>query len=291
MKIVELMGGLGNQMFQYAFGKALEQECNEKVLYDNFWFNEVKDTTKEGVVREYGLDLFPINPNFATKEQIEPYISKNKLKRMWLKLLGRGGKYVREYKNPQYNGEYLKIKSNAYYKGYFQCPKYFENIAGEIRKDFTFPPIPADDAFNQKWLKRFSECENPVFIHLRRGDYKNLAGWLLPLEYYQKAVAEIKKHVKNPTFFVFGSECDDYIEKEFDIGVPFEVVGEENARNKEDWKDIVLMMNCKHGIIANSTFSWWAAWLSDTDGRTIIAPTPFTVNDDILPDNWIRIKR
>lgn len=291
MKIVKLMGGLGNQMFQYAFGKALEQECNEKVLYDNFWFNEVKDTTKECVVREYGLDLFPINPNFATKEQIEAYVSKNKLKRMWLKLLGRGGKYVREYKNPQYNGEYLKIKSNAYYKGYFQCPKYFENIAGEIRKDFTFPPIPADDAFNQKWLKRFSECENPVFIHLRRGDYKNLAGWLLPLEYYQKAVAEIKKHVKNPTFFVFGSECDDYIEKEFDIGVPFEVVGEENARNKEDWKDIVLMMNCKHGIIANSTFSWWAAWLSDTDGRTIIAPTPFTVNDDILPDNWIRIKR
>ena len=290
MKIISLMGGLGNQMFQYAFGKALEQKYNEKVLYDNFWFNEVKDTTKEGVVREYGLDLFPINPNFATKEQIEPYISKNKLKRMWLKLLGRGGKYVREYKNPQYNGEYLKIKSNAYYKGYFQCPKYFENIAGEIRKDFTFPPIPADDAFNQKWLKRFSECENPVFVHLRRGDYAGL-GWVLPLEYYQKAVAEIKKRVKNPTFFVFGSECDDYIEKEFDIGVPFEVVGEENARNKEDWKDIVLMMNCKHAIIANSTFSWWAAWLSDVDGRTIVAPMPFTTNDDILPDNWLRIKR
>lgn len=291
MKIVKLMGGLGNQMFQYAFGKALEQECNEKVLYDNFWFNEVKDTTKEGVVIEYGLDLFPINPNFATKEQIEPYISKNKLKRMWLKLLGRGGKYAREYKNPQYNAEYLKIKGNAYYKGYFQCPKYFENIAGEIRKDFTFPPISFDDAFNQKWLKRFSECENPVFIHLRRGDYKNLAGWLLPLEYYQKAVAEIKKHVKNLTFFVFGSECDDYIKNEFDIGAPFEIIGEENARNREDWKDIVLMMHCKHAIIANSTFSWWAAWLSDTDGRTIIAPIPFTVNDEILPDNWIRIKR
>lgn len=291
MKIVKLMGGLGNQMFQYAFGKALERKSGGKVLFDNLWFSEVKNATGGGIVREYGLNLFPIAPNFATKEQIEPYISKNKLKRMWLKLLGCGGKYVREYKNPQYNGEYLKIKGNAYYKGYFQCPKYFENIAGEIRKDFTFPPIPADDAFNQKWLKRFSECENPVFIHLRRGDYKNLAGWLLPLEYYQKAVAEIKKRVKNPTFFVFGSECDDYIKNEFDIGAPFEIIGEENARNREDWKDIVLMMHCKHAIIANSTFSWWAAWLSDTDGRTIIAPIPFTVNDEILPDNWIRIKR
>lgn len=291
MKIVKLMGGLGNQMFQYAFGKALELKYNEKVLYDNFWFNEVKDTTKEGVVREYGLNLFPIAPNFATKEQVEAYVSKNKLKRLWAKIIGHGGEHVREYKNPQYCEEYLKIQGNAYYNGYFQCPKYFENIADEIRHDLTFPQIPADDTFNQKWLKRFSECENPVFIHLRRGDYKNLAGWLLPLEYYQKAVAEIKKHVKNPTFFVFGSECDDYIEKEFDIGVPFEVVGEENARNKEDWKDIVLMMNCKHAIIANSTFSWWAAWLSDVDGRTIVAPMPFTTNDDILPDNWLKIKR
>ena len=288
MKIVGIMGGLGNQMFQYAFGKALERTSGEKVLFDKSWFGA---QSPGDTPRCYELDLFPIRPEFATAAEVEPYLSKSKWVRLWGKISGKGGTFVREYKNPKYDEKYLNLKGNAYYKGYFQCPKYFENVADELRRDFTFPEIPADDAFNQKWLKRFAECENPVFVHLRRGDYANIAGWMLPLEYYQKAVAEMCKRVKNPTFFVFGSECDDYIQNEFDIGVPFEVIGEENARNKEDWKDIKLMMACKHGIVANSSFSWWAAWLSDVDGRTIIAPTPFTNGDEILPDNWVKIKR
>ena len=287
MKIVSVIGGLGNQMFQYAFAKALTHKCKDEVLLDKTYFdNQPAGDTP----RKYELGMFPISPKFATQEQIKPLNNRNKFIRWLWRLTGKGGTLVREYKTQIYDASYLNLSGNVYYKGYFQCPKYFESIADEIRRDFTFPQIPEDDVFNQKWLKKFAECENPVFVHLRRGDYAGL-GWMLPLEYYRKAVEEICKRVKNPTFFVFGSECDDYIKNEFDIGVPFEVIGEENARNHEDWKDIVLMMHCKHAIVANSSFSWWAAWLSDVDGRTIIAPTPFTNGDEILPDNWVKIKR
>lgn len=288
MKIVSIMGGLGNQMFQYAFGKAVERASKEQVLFDKTYF----DNQPAGdTLRKYELGMFPINPKFATQEQVRPLTGRNRVIRWLWRLTGKGGHLVREYKNPKYDETLLDMKGNVYYKGYFQCPKYFEDVADVLRRDFTFPQIAADDAFNQKWLKRFAECENPVFIHLRRGDYAKLAGWMLPLEYYQKAVAQMCERVKNPTFFVFGSECDDYIKNEFNLGVPFEIIGEENARNKEDWKDIVLMMHCKHAIVANSSFSWWAAWLSDVDGRTIIAPTPFTNGDEIVPDNWVKIKR
>ena len=288
MKIVSIMGGLGNQMFQYAFAKVLEHKSGDAVLLDLSWFGE---QSPGDTPRKYELDLFRTQPKFATKKQMKPLTGRNRVIRWFWRLTGKGGHLVREYKNPKYDTALLDMKGNVYYKGYFQCPKYFENVADEIRRDFTFPQIAADDAFNQKWLKRFAECENPVFVHLRRGDYAKIAGWMLPLEYYQKAVAQMCERVKNPTFFVFGSECDDYIKNEFNLGVPFEIIGEENARNKENWKDIVLMMHCKHAIIANSTFSWWAAWLSDVDGRTIIAPTPFTNGDEIVPDNWIKIKR
>ena len=288
MKIVSIMGGLGNQMFQYAFGKALKHATNEEVLFDKSYFEAqpLGDTP-----RNYELSLLPITPKFASKKQTRPLNNRNKFIRWLWRLTGKGGTLVREYKTKTYNPKYLHIKGNAYYKGYFQCPKYFEDIAAEIRRDFTFPPIAADDEFNQKWLKRIAECENPVFVHLRRGDYSKLNGWLLPIIYYQKAAAYIASQIKNPTFFVFGSECDDFIKKEFNLGFPFEVIGEENSRNREDWKDIVLMMHCKHAIIANSTFSWWAAWLSDTDKRMVIAPSPFTSGGEILPDSWLKIKR
>ncbi len=290
MKIVKIMGGLGNQMFQYAFGRALAFRTKDNVLLDTSWFDEPRASGETS--RSYGLNLFSLKLPEAAPEQIKPFVSKNKLVRLWGKISGNGGCLIRENKAQKYDSDLLApLKGNSYYKGYFQCPRYFADIAGELRQDFSLPSIPADDAFNQKWLKRFAECENPVFIHLRRGDYAQISGWMLPLEYYQKAVAEIQKRVSNPTFFVFGSECDDFIQNEFKIGAPFEVIGEENSRRKEDWKDIKLMMACKHAIIANSTFSWWAAWLSDTDNRIVISPSPFTNGDDILPDNWIKIKR
>ena len=280
--IVKLMGGLGNQMFQYAFGKGLEKATGEKVIYDKSWFDVAKKNivnyrgeNSDGVViRNYNLDIFNINIPFADKKQIETC-----------------KKYIHETKEFEYDKNLLKKHKSAIYKGYFQNEKYFKSICEDIKKDFTFPAIPNDDTSNINWLQKIKECENPVFIHLRRGDYVNL-GWDLSADYYKRAVEYIKKYVNNPKFFIFGQDCEDFIKAEFNTD-NFEIIGENNSKNGEDWKDIALMFECKHAIIANSTFSWWAAWLGRANEEGIVvAPTPFVNGkDSIICDNWVKIKR
>ena len=283
IRIVRLMGGLGNQMFQWAFLRALENKTHNKVLADITWFDEAKknivndkNENSQGVaIRKYELDIFKFNAVFATK--LQSSFCKKK---------------IFETKEFEFDPDLLKDEKSVLYEGYFQNEGYLKNIKEQIKKDFTFPKIPSSDKFNQNWLNKINACENPVFIHLRRGDYVNL-GWDLSTDYYKKAIEYIKNNVQNPTFFVFGQDCEDYIKKEFNFDIPFEIIGEENSKNKQDWKDIVLMEQCRHAIIANSTFSWWAAWLgrANEDG-IVVAPTPFVNGkDSIICDNWVKIER
>jgi len=284
VKIVKIAGGLGNQMFQYAFGKALEYEQKQKVLFDDSWFleskKEIVNNKKENsigvVMRGYGLDIFSLDIPFASDRQIKS--CKNR---------------IYEKKDFIYDRELLKDYGSSYYIGYFQNENYFKKIRSQIKGAFRFPPIHPSDKFNYEWLNKIRKSKNSVFIHLRRGDYLNLQGWALSTNYYKKAVRYIKENVENPCFFVFGQNCSDYLKKEFNIDASFEIIGETNSENNEDWKDLVLMKACKHAIIANSTFSWWAAWLgrANTEG-IVIAPTPFVNGrDEIVCDNWIKIKR
>ena len=281
-RIVRIMGGLGNQMFQYAFGRALEHATGQKVIYDTSWFEEAKKTivnekneNAQGVVmRKYDLDIFNLNIEIANYNQ-----SKNCKKKIY------------ETKEYQFDKTLLKKQKSAIYEGYFQNEGYYKDIKEILKKDFTFPEISQEDEFNQNWLKKIRESDNPVFIHIRRGDYLNLAGWALSTDYYRKAINYINSHVSNPTFFVFGQECEDYIKKEFGSD-NFEIIGEINTINKTDWKNISLMLECKHAIIANSSFSWWAAWLGKANEGVVIAPTPFVNGKDgIICDNWVKIER
>lgn len=282
--IVRIKGGLGNQMFQYAFGQALQTTTGKEVIYDISWFedskqyivNNKKETSDGVVIRPYNLDIFDLKMQFSTREQ-------NMCCR----------KIVRETKEFEFDKELLTRQKSAIYDGYFQNERYLKCIQKEIKQKFQFPQIDKDDEFNQHWLKRIKTCENSVFIHFRRGDYVNL-GWDLSTGYYKKAIEYIKSRVQNPTFFVFGQDCEDYIRMELTIpDVQFEIIGEENSKNNEDWKDIVLMKQCQHAVIANSTFSWWAAWLGRAnEGGIVVAPTPFVNGkDSIICDNWIKIQR
>lgn len=286
--IVELRGGLGNQMFQYAFGKALAKASGQQVLYDNSWFKKSQKTIVNekgedncGVkIRPYDMDIFNLDIEFANSNQVK-----------------KCKKHVIKSKEFEFEKNLLKPKKSAIYRGYFQNEGYLKDIKDEIKKDFTFPEISDADEYNQNWLKKIKSCENPVFIHFRRGDYVNL-GWDLSINYYKKAIDYIKKNVQNPTFFVFGQECESFINdgllcnSELD-SESFNIIGEENSKNKQDWKDIVLMKECKHAIIANSTFSWWSAWLGRANqGGIVIAPTPFVNGKDgIICDDWVKIER
>jgi len=279
------MDGLGNQMFQYAFGKALEHNTGKKVLFDKSWYQMAKTKiindkgeNSEGVVmRGYALDIFNnIDISFAKKKQIKYAKRKN---------------YIVDKFHTIYDEELLNDVGSGYYQGYFQHEKYFKNIKNDILNTFIFPKIQESDKFNQEWLKKIKETKNSVFIHIRRGDYSNI-GWSLPISYYKNAVEYIKQNVENPKFFVICQNCKNYVENEFNIGINFEFIEETNSINHEDWKDFVLMKECKHAIIANSTFSWWAAWLgiSNSEG-IVIAPAQWIRGnrDELICENWVKL--
>jgi hypothetical protein len=166
----------------------------------------------------------------------------------------------------------------------------FKSIREELIKDFELPAIKEEDDYNKNLLKEIESSNNPVFIHVRRDDYTKL-GYSIALDYYRKAVEYIKSKVDNPTFFVFCAEDVDYIKNEFDIGVEYKLIGEKNKTQENFYENMRLMKACKHAIIANSSYSWWAAWLNECEDKIIIAPTPWLNNDDrIICENWIKIK-
>ena len=292
-KIVKLCGGLGNQMFQYAFGQELEYRFGCEVLYDDYWFTLVKNHQLAGnnkashfTVRNYELNLFPIIPKLADRQTVMTYFNADKPQTqddINKKMMNDTNPFV-------VNPKMFEDTEIAYYNGYFQTPKYFENVKEKIKKEFTLPEIPKNDKINNKLLKEIQK-HNSVFIHIRRGDYINL-GLELELTYYQKAIDYMQTHLKNPKFYVFGTDCEDWIKKEFKIKPKFKFIGNHNVKNGEDWKDLKLMQECKHAILANSAFGWWAAYLSDYEGKIVIAPTPWIENEDgIICDNWVKINR
>lgn len=265
--VVILRDGLGNQMFLYAFGRALEIKSGRKVVFDDSSFKLDKN-------RAYNLDIFNLNIEF-----LSPKYNYN-------------NEYIEE-KNPyRYDKSLFKHNKAAFFGNFFQNEKYFKDIKEIIIKDFTFPQIAESDKFNQYWLKRIKEEQNPVFIHIRKGDYVDIK-WDLKNNYYYNAVNYMNKHLKNPKYFVFCIDCDDFLKNEFRIDAPYEIIGDTNNKTGEDWKDMYLMTQFKHAILANSTFSWWGAWLGpEQKGGIIIAPSPFLQGqDDIVCDNWIKIKQ
>ena len=288
-KIVKIKGGLGNQMFQFAFGKAIEKLFDTKVLYDitTHYANESYDVQRRG----YCLDIFKLDIDFATEEQSLACIGpKTKIPGFIRNLF-----HLRKFKNKidehgycKFHPEFLKDFDTVYYEGYFQNEKYFKDIASYIKEQFTFPEFK--DEYNKTTYEKIKNCENAVFIHVRRSDYK--ACDQLDISFYRQAVKYIQERVANPTFFVFGAECPEYIKNEFNIGCEFEFVGEQNTAPENHYEDMRLMTASKHGIMANSSYSWWGAWLGeDSDDRIIIAPTPWLQGkDDVICDNWIKIK-
>ena len=286
------MGGLGNQMFQYAFGKALEYKLGIKVLYDASWFFNAD--------RIFELNVFNINVPFAMNDEIK--ISKGKCKKTILP-----GELRKIFNLPKYydtgiikqkpHGFYydtslFKKTKRSYYEGYFQNEKFLYGIEDIIKKDFQFRNINPNDKLNNDIAEKIKNCENSVFIHVRRGDYLTGGFPVLDQAYYKKAIKVICEKIKNPTFFIFGQNCTDWILNNFDIGEKYYIIGEHNSRNNDDYIDMQLMSMCKHGIVANSSFSWWGAWLIDNKSKIIIAPEPwFDKTSEIICDSWIKIKR
>lgn len=288
MIIVRLLGGLGNQMFQYATALNLAISNKTILKIDVSYLENLN--TKKYTYRPFELSLFDIDSNAATKNEILKFTVPCF---KWRKLSHLGNKiYRRNVFCENEMNSVACLPRNCYLIGNWQNESYFLSIKTLLKhKVFSFP---AKYTQNYKDLINLMKNNNSVSVHFRRGDYitnnlyKNHHN-TLSLEYYQKAFELIKRKVKDPVFFLF-SDDKEWLEKKFKNKANIFIV--KNAYNDLKHKDFFLMTQCKHSIIANSSYSWWGAWLSEETDSVSIAPQKWFVAGDknnIVPDRWIKI--
>lgn len=274
MKIVKIYGGLGNQMFQCAFIEALKRKHpQEKIKMDVSWFSF--SNLREPEV----LKIFSLPADFASFEEISKLGRKFRnhfLDRVCNKFLPPKKTEIVEPLDDRFNQDYLDRTGNVYYKGYWQNYRYFESFRDEIVKHiFVFPDFMPDDLKNKDAVERMCS-HNSVAVHVRRGDYlkyKMYCG-ICDEEYYRKCLRYIQEHVESPHFYIFSNDIPWC--KEFFLSLL-----QENQLTYIDWnigsnsfRDMHLMSECRHMILANSSFSWWAAYLTKKECREQIILSP-----------------
>jgi len=286
------MGGLGNQMFQYAIGRKIALANGAPLKLDIMWHINKPD-------RPYSLHHFAINAEMATEDEIA------KLSKAKMPLYKRVINSVKEVGKPYYlrseihekcvdfDPNILHISDGAYLNGYWQSEKYFKDIEEVLRSDFKV--IEPLSTINMKCAQQII-TSNAIAIHVRRGDYvsnpaTHQVHGTCSLDYYQEAMDLILSKVQEPHFFVFSDDPKWALEN---IRTDSPITYVCNNPPERNYDDLRLMSLCKHFIIANSSFSWWGAWLSENDDKIVVAPAQWfqgiEYNDaDRLPESWIQV--
>jgi len=292
MVITHIIGGLGNQMFQYATGRSLSLKRGTGLRLD------VSDFSNYILHQGYELaKVFRCAPETATEEDIRDLIgwrvqpfAKRFLRRK-VGVILRGPHYIVE---PYFHywPEIVDVPQDCYLFGYWQSEEYFREISSIIRADFTFKTPLAGQ--NVQLAERMGQV-NAVSLHVRRGDYvsnpkSNAAHGICPLEYYREAIRYIVDRVKQPHFFIFS---DDIRWAEDNLRMDFPCQYVDHNHGAESYNDMHLMCLCRHHIIANSSFSWWGAWLNPSAEKIVIAPKEWFANnnkvEDLFPQRWVAL--
>lgn len=295
MQIIScIIGGLGNQMFQYAAGLAVAKRLG--------YIHYLDITSFKRCNTHYGFELYKVfncSSRLANKSEID-------------KLIGSSYKYFRNTKiepifkwtmqkktfirEPHFHywPEINEINEEAYLLGYWQSDKYFYDIADQIKHEYTFKNNLTEQ--NKDIFDLISDCMS-VNVHVRRGDYisnpkNDKVHGTCSVSYYKNAAQYLYEHIKNPVFFVF-SDDPEWAKK--NIFFPSKVYYLNHNQGSYSHYDLQLMSHCKHHIIANSSFSWWGAWLSQYAEKLVIAPKQWFANDknqtqDLFPNSWIQME-
>lgn len=297
MIIARLRGGLGNQLFQYAAGRALAAHHSVELKLD-------LHTYSKHPYRKFELDKFNIDAMEATREEVHHFTGSNPISRY----LNKRNNYFRcpaVFAQPHYHfyEDFFSLPRDIYLSGYWQSEKYFDGIAGLVRQQLA-PRAPLDP--RNADLQKTMQAQHSVAIHVRRGDYTSatyssfFGG--LPESYYAEAMDLLRHRVGNPIFYFFS---DDMVWCKSNVAVGDAEFVEHNT-GADAYKDLLLMASCKHNIIANSTFSWWGAWLNNNPGKVVIAPRQWFKSNflekkepvypsrvyntkDLIPESWIRL--
>ena len=278
MKIVFVQGGLGNQLFQYAFFRYLAKKSDENVYLD---------ATAPFISKHGGFEIKKVFPATSNDKRILPYW---KARPFFL----AGDILKKILKINLQTAEENPIGKKIWWKAHWQKYQYAEFAENELREILQF--TSAKDVRNQETLAQLSTLETSVSIHIRRGDYLqpqfiNTFGNICTLNYYQKAIDYISQKIENVHFFIF-SDDQQWVKK--NLSLQNAVYVDWNT-GTNSFRDMQLMSACKHHIIANSSFSWWGAWLNPNKEKIVVCPQkwfhnyPIEFTEELLPPQWHRV--
>lgn len=287
MIIVRLISGMGNQMFQYAFGYYLAKKYQTELKLDLSFY-------KDQNLRKYELDCFTISSPIANMNEVKRFKGKTFKKEELDIIINRYLLRKPIYKEKKFNYDSCieLIPDNSYIWGYWQSEKYFKGIENHLRSEFTFKKSNLMNLLKKSIL----QINNSVSIHIRRTDYINnpitkKSHGLCSLEYYQKAIKYVKNKISNPYFCIFTDDVA-WVKENFKLADSFSIISDPSKLTPS--MDMELMSLCNHHITANSTFSWWGAWLNPKPDKIVISPLNWFnelkhSTTDLIPDNWIRL--
>lgn len=294
MIIAALKGGLGNQLFQYALGRTLSIIHRSPLKFDLRWYED--EENRVGLTpRNFALRHFRISAPAASRAEIENTrrSEPSRLRRLSRKLSHRPPHWIKEKKYFVFDPAVFRAGRDSYLDGYWQNERYFAGYGKVIRSD-----LRVTSPIGEKSSQLLNEISgsNSVGIHVRRGDYvtgeiKPEAHHVLSGDYFIDAMQRMAVETPGARFFVF-SDDQDWARDNISA-MPSMTFIDQHGPN-EAHEDLRLMSACKHQIISNSTFSWWAAWLNDHPSRKVIAPARWFVGDafdvsDLLPQSWERV--
>lgn len=291
MVVVKIFGGLGNQMFQYATARHLAEKRQAILKLDITEFETYK-------LHKYSLGHFNIRENFASPEEVAAltFQPEGTARRIIGKLLQQlkllAVTHIREKKFFHFDPAILTLPDGVYLEGYWQNEKYFSDIRSLLRQEFT---IKSPQQGKDGTLAALIESSKSVSVHIRRGDYvsdpeTNKIHGTCNLDYYYRCTEHLTKMVETPHYFIF-SDDSQWVRNNVKLS-PMTIVDHNDADT--NYEDLRLMSQCKHHIIANSSFSWWGAWLNPKKDKLIFAPKRWFADagfdtSGIIPDEWIKM--
>ena len=295
--VVKLQGGLGNQMFQYAMGRALQQRNGGDLALD---LTQLLDRfpRSDVVFREYNLDIFRIQPRLTLLSQIARrcpvpllYMYGSSALAGALDRVGLQ-RYISESRSSC--EEVLRARGNIYLDGHWQSPKYFAGSEGILRREFEVkqPLSPTGERLAEEMVSTDSIC-----VNVRRTDYVTVPAAVemhgfVGKEYYDRGIEQIAPRLKNPHIFVTSDDVE-WCRENLRFEYPTTVLGLEYKGYKFG-QELALMVRCKHFLIPNSSFAWWAAWLNPSEDKIVVCPKnwfrdPKIDSSDRIPPQWIRL--
>ncbi len=296
--VVTLFGGLGNQLFQYAMGRALSLRTNQPLILDLTWFDRLKyESSGTTTARRYALGHF--NLEVKTQSVGLPIVSLNglvgRILRRCIRSLPRRHMGYRVYIERRFGFDLdaFSLHGAIWLDGYWQSYKYFEEISSLLRNELS--SLNKLSQYSQRLLDNIARCD-AICLHIRRGDYitnqKAAAKHgLCNMDYYKRGLEHILFGLKNPHCFIFSDE-PDWARSNLQLPVSSTVVDINDSYSAHE--DLWLMSACTHFVIANSSLSWWGAWLSTAPNKIVVAPKAWFLDSridtsDLIPAEWIRL--